>query len=181
MSHADLASRSTPTNEERQGAFKELCGLIMSERSKRQEEVMEKFRDTFKPPPGEWQAKKWIVILSDDERVRAQVTKILEGEQYFVRAFELGEHAFSSMDAAFYLEDGKVPDLAMLDMYMTEMRGLEFFKELRQRTAYANVPVVMLVRGGDELPAVPFVFSVSEPIDRVKLLEFVQRESASAK
>jgi DNA-binding response OmpR family regulator len=148
----------------------------MSERSKKHDEVMEKFRVTFRPPPGEWREKKWIIILSDDERVREGVTKILEGEHYFVKAFELGEGAFASMDAAFYLEDGKVPDLAMLDMYMTEMRGLEFFRELRQRAAYSKVPTVMLVRGGDELVAVPFIFSVSEPIDRVKLLEFVQRE-----
>lgn len=177
MTDSDQAPRPSPSPEERSRAFQELVGLIMSERSKKHDEVMEKLRSTFKPPPGEWQAKKWIVILSDDERVREEVASILEGEQYFVRTFELGALAFSSMDAAFYLEDGKVPNLIAVDAFMAELGGLEFFRELRQRTAYAGVPVVMLVRGND-MPAVPFIFPVSVPIDARALLDFIQKEIA---
>ena len=40
------------------------------------------------------------------------------------------------------------------------------------------MPPIFLVRGNDEMVAVPFVFSVSEPIDRVRLLELVQRETS---
>jgi CheY-like chemotaxis protein len=176
MTDADQAPRLSPSPEERSRAFQELVGLIMSERSEKHGKIMENLRNTFKPPPGEWQAKKWIVILSDDERVRDQVAKILEGQHLFVKTFDLTTDAFKSMDAAFYLEDGKLPNLVAIDAYMAELGGLEFFRELRQRTAYADVPVVMLVRG-DEMPAVPFIFNVSEPIDARALLEFVHREA----
>ena len=170
MPSADLASRPTPL--ERREALLELIGLVMKDREERD------IVDTLKPPPGDWSTKKWIVLLSDDDRVRDQVSRILEGEGYYVRHFSLGQDAFSSMSAAWYLEDEKIPDAMMLDLYMLEREALEFYRHMRSNPAWKDVPPIFLVRGNDEMVAVPFVFSVSEPIDRVRLLELVQRETS---
>ena len=170
MPSADLASRPTPL--ERREALLELIGLVMKDRAER--DVV----DTLKPPPGDWSTKKWIVLLSDDDRVRDQVSSILEGEGYYVRHFALGADAFASMSAAWYLEDEKIPSAMMLDLYMLEREALEFYRHMRDNPAWKDVPPIFLVRGEDEMVAVPFVFSVSEPIDRVRLLELVQRETS---
>jgi len=78
-----------------------------------------------------------ILLAEDEADIRRLVTLKLEQLGHVVRAFENGAAALA--DARKH-----APDLAVLDVVMPGMTGLEVCRGLRQDPATAGVPVIIL-------------------------------------
>jgi two-component system response regulator ChvI len=82
-----------------------------------------------------------IALVDDDKNILASVTLLLEQEGYHVRSFADGASALSALTAT-------PPDLAILDIKMPRMDGLELLRRLRQN---ADLPVIFLTSKDEEI------------------------------
>ncbi len=82
-----------------------------------------------------------IYLVDDDENILTSVSMFLENEGYDVHCFHDG---VSALDV---LTD-EPPDLAVFDIKMPRMDGLELLRRLRQTS---NLPVIFLTSKDDEL------------------------------
>ena len=82
-----------------------------------------------------------IALVDDDKNILESVTMLLEQEGYHVRAYSDGAAALSALTAT-------PPDLAILDIKMPRMDGLELLRRLRQ---HADVPVIFLTSKDEEI------------------------------
>jgi two-component system response regulator ChvI len=116
-----------------------------------------------------------ILIADDDEDLRDLVQIIFETAGYKVAAFPDGRKAWEALQ-----KDGA--DLAVLDINMPEMDGLELLDLIRGDERFREMPVMMLTarkttgekkhglaRGADDYLTKPF--DNDELVKRVKLLE----------
>jgi len=78
-----------------------------------------------------------VLLAEDDADIRLLVTLKLERAGHQVRAF--GDGAAALADARDH-----PPDLAVLDVLMPGMTGLEVCKQLRSHAATADVPIILL-------------------------------------
>ena len=78
-----------------------------------------------------------VLLAEDDADIRLLVTLKLEQAGHEVRAF--GDGAAALADARDH-----PPDLAVLDVLMPGMTGLEVCKQLRSHAATADVPIILL-------------------------------------
>jgi two-component system response regulator ChvI len=85
-----------------------------------------------------------IALVDDDENILASVSMFLENEGYNVRAYTDGASALAALSEA-------PPDLAILDIKMPRMDGLELLRRMRQTT---NMPVIFLTSKDDEVDEV---------------------------
>jgi DNA-binding response OmpR family regulator len=82
-----------------------------------------------------------VLLAEDDSDIRRLVTFKLEQAGHAVRGF--GDGALALADARAHR-----PDVAVLDVTMPGMSGLEVCRELRRNPATASVPVIMLTARG---------------------------------
>src|SRR5512142_303837 len=82
-----------------------------------------------------------IALVDDDKNILASVTMLLEQEGYHVRSFSDGASALTALTAT-------PPDLAILDIKMPRMDGLELLRRLRQN---ADLPVIFLTSKDEEI------------------------------
>jgi two-component system response regulator ChvI len=82
-----------------------------------------------------------IFLVDDDENILTSVSMYLESEGYDVRKFHDGVSALEALKAS-------PPDLAVFDVKMPRMDGIELLRRLRQTS---NLPVIFLTSKGDEL------------------------------
>jgi two-component system response regulator ChvI len=82
-----------------------------------------------------------IALVDDDKNILASVSMLLEQEGYHVRTFTDGASALTALSAA-------PPDLAILDIKMPRMDGLELLRRLRQN---ADLPVIFLTSKDEEI------------------------------
>ena len=82
-----------------------------------------------------------IALVDDDKNILASVTMLLEQEGYHVRTFTDGASALTALSAT-------PPDLAILDIKMPRMDGLELLRRLRQN---ADLPVIFLTSKDEEI------------------------------
>jgi two-component system response regulator ChvI len=82
-----------------------------------------------------------IALVDDDKNILASVSMLLEQEGYHVRTFTDGASALSALSAT-------PPDLAILDIKMPRMDGLELLRRLRQN---ADMPVIFLTSKDEEI------------------------------
>lgn len=82
-----------------------------------------------------------IYLVDDDENILTSVSMYLEGEGYDVRKFHDGASALEALKAS-------PPDLAVFDVKMPRMDGIELLRRLRQSS---NLPVIFLTSKDDEL------------------------------
>lgn len=82
-----------------------------------------------------------IFLVDDDENILTSVSMYLEGEGYDVRKFHDGASALDALRAS-------PPDLAVFDVKMPRMDGIELLRRLRQTS---NLPVIFLTSKDDEL------------------------------
>jgi two-component system response regulator ChvI len=85
-----------------------------------------------------------IAVVDDDENILASVSIFLESEGYTVRTFTDGAAALTAFGEA-------APDVAVLDIKMPRMDGLELLRRLRQSS---NLPVIFLTSKDDEVDEV---------------------------
>ncbi len=82
-----------------------------------------------------------IALVDDDRNILTSVQMTLEQEGYAVRTFTDGESALQGLMA-------RPADLAVLDIKMPRMDGMELLQRLRQRS---NMPVVFLTSKDEEV------------------------------
>jgi CheY-like chemotaxis protein len=79
-----------------------------------------------------------ILVVEDDMPTREVLCRSLESMGYMAHAAVNGR---SGLD---WLANHPAPNLILLDLMMPEMDGFEFLRELRQRPAFADVPVIVV-------------------------------------
>lgn len=84
-----------------------------------------------------------VLLAEDDADIRLFVTIKLRQVGYEVRAFEDGLSALASA------RDNQ-PDLALLDIMMPGMSGLDVCRELRADPATSEVPIILLTARAQE-------------------------------
>jgi two-component system response regulator ChvI len=82
-----------------------------------------------------------IALVDDDKNILASVSMLLEQEGYHVRSFSDGAAALTALTTA-------PPDLAILDIKMPRMDGLELLRRLRQ---VQDLPVIFLTSKDEEI------------------------------
>jgi len=82
-----------------------------------------------------------IALVDDDRNILTSVSMTLEQEGFIVRTYTDGESALQGLLA-------RPADLAVLDIKMPRMDGMEVLQRLRQRSA---LPVIFLTSKDDEL------------------------------
>ena len=82
-----------------------------------------------------------IALVDDDKNILASVTMLLEQEGYTVRTFSDGVSALAALSSA-------PPDLAILDIKMPRMDGLELLRRLRQN---GDLRVIFLTSKDEEI------------------------------
>jgi two-component system response regulator ChvI len=83
-----------------------------------------------------------IALVDDDKNILASVSMLLEQEGYQLRTFTDPAAALTALTAA-------APDLAILDIKMPRMDGLELLRRLRQ--ANESLPVIFLTSKDEEI------------------------------
>ena len=86
---------------------------------------------------------KTILVVDDNDQMRAMLTEIIAGEGYTVLQAEQGQQALNT------LENHDV-DLMVLDILMPEKDGLEVIRELRSGKNGMNVKIIAISGGGRE-------------------------------
>lgn len=81
-----------------------------------------------------------IALVDDDENILTSVSMFLEGEGYDVRTYHEGVSALKALTS-------NPPDIAVFDVKMPQMDGLELLRRLRQTS---NLPVIFLTSKDDE-------------------------------
>ncbi|MEY4707828.1 MAG: hypothetical protein RJB58_1551 [Pseudomonadota bacterium] len=82
-----------------------------------------------------------IALVDDDKNILASVSMLLEQEGYHVRTFSDGAAALTALTST-------PPDLAILDIKMPRMDGLELLRRLRQAQ---DLPVIFLTSKDEEI------------------------------
>ncbi len=85
--------------------------------------------------------KQTIALVDDDRNILTSVSMTLEQEGFIVRTYTDGESALQGIIA-------KPVDLAVLDIKMPRMDGMELLQRLRARTA---LPVIFLTSKDEEV------------------------------
>jgi len=83
-----------------------------------------------------------IALVDDDKNILASVSMLLEQEGYQVRTFSDPAAALTALTTA-------PPDLAVLDIKMPRMDGLELLRRLKQGTP--DLPVIFLTSKDEEI------------------------------
>lgn len=82
-----------------------------------------------------------IALVDDDRNILTSVSMTLEAEGFTVRTYKDGEEALREITR-------HPPDLAVLDIKMPRMDGMELLGELRKR---GDMPIIFLTSKDDEL------------------------------
>ncbi len=81
-----------------------------------------------------------VLIVEDDADIRDAMVSLLEAEAPWVRV----SAASDGLEALEILEEGSEPCLALLDIMMPVMNGLEFLDALRDRDLAPRMRVVLV-------------------------------------
>lgn len=84
-----------------------------------------------------------IALVDDDRNILTSVQMTLEAEGYAVRTFTDGESALQGLLS-------KPADLAVLDIKMPRMDGLEVLRQIREHDELKRLPVVILSSSREE-------------------------------
>ncbi len=82
-----------------------------------------------------------IALVDDDRNILTSLRMVLEAEGYKTRSYNDGASALDGLT-------GEPPDLAILDIKMPRMDGMELLRRLRQKT---ELPVIFLTSKDEEI------------------------------
>ena len=85
-----------------------------------------------------------IALVDDDRNILTSVSMVLEAEGFDVRTYTDGASALTALSQS-------QPDLAILDIKMPRMDGMELLRRLRLKT---NMPVIFLTSKDEEIDEV---------------------------
>lgn len=85
-----------------------------------------------------------IALVDDDRNILTSVSMTLEAEGFEVETYNDGQQAFDAFSK-------KLPDMAVLDIKMPRMDGMDLLQRLRQKT---SIPVIFLTSKDDEIDEV---------------------------
>ena len=110
------------------------------------------------------------VLMVDDERTVA--------DAYALRLEDVAEVsvAHSGAGALDALDDGRVPDVVLLDRHMPGMSGDEVLERIRERDLETRVIMVTAIDPGLGVLDMPFDDYLSKPVDREDLLAAVDQQ-----
>ena len=120
-----------------------------------------------------------IALVDDDRNILTSVSIMLEAEGFEVETYNDGQAALDAFNK-------KLPDMAVLDIKMPRMDGIELLQRIRQKT---KMPVIFLTSKDDEIDEVlglrmgadDYVkkpFSQSLLVERIRAL--LRRQDAQA-
>ena len=92
-------------------------------------------------------SEKLITIVDDEEDIVELVSHHLKREGFKVKEFHNGRDFLSYVGSV-------VPDLAVLDIMLPGIDGLEICRMLKQKSATASVPIIMLTAKASEADVV---------------------------
>ena len=85
-----------------------------------------------------------IALVDDDRNILTSVSMTLEAEGFEVETYNDGQSALEAFGR-------RLPDMAVLDVKMPRMDGMDLLQRLRQKTA---MPVILLTSKDDEIDEV---------------------------
>src|SRR6056297_2035937 len=85
-----------------------------------------------------------IALVDDDRNILTSVSMTLEAEGFQVETYNDGQSALDAFNR-------KLPDMAVLDIKMPRMDGMDLLQRLRQKT---SMPVIFLTSKDDEIDEV---------------------------
>jgi len=85
-----------------------------------------------------------IALVDDDRNILTSVSMTLEAEGYDVVTYTDGASAYQALS-------NELPDMAVLDIKMPRMDGMELLRRLREKT---DMPVIFLTSKDDEIDEV---------------------------
>jgi len=85
-----------------------------------------------------------IVLVDDDRNILTSVSILLESEGFEVRTYTDGDEAFQGLSQ-------RPADLAVLDIKMPRLNGMELLQKLRQIPATQHMPVIFLTSKDEEV------------------------------
>ncbi len=85
---------------------------------------------------------KKITFADDDPGILDAVGMLLEMEGYQVRAISNGQHLLPS-------EEESLPDIFILDIWMSGFDGRELCKTLKKNELTKSIPVILISAGND--------------------------------
>lgn len=90
--------------------------------------------------------KKKILVIDDNPMILFSVKEGLEEkfDSYQVDSANGGEECFK------LLEEGKIPDLILLDIMMPEINGWDVYARLQENEEWRKIPVVFLTAKTDD-------------------------------
>ena len=92
--------------------------------------------------PAEEPPKRRILIADDDEHTRNLLRDLCDTAGYQVLTATDGDDALAVIEA-------ESPDLVLLDLAMPRKDGFSLLRELRESSAWADLPVIILTAMGD--------------------------------
>ena len=85
-----------------------------------------------------------IALVDDDRNILTSVSMTLEAEGFEVETYHDGQSALDAFEK-------KMPDMAVLDIKMPRMDGMDLLQRLRQKT---SIPIIFLTSKDDEIDEV---------------------------
>jgi two-component system response regulator ChvI len=86
-----------------------------------------------------------IALVDDDRNILTSVSMTLEAEGFEVETYNDGQQALDAFNS-------RLPDMAVLDIKMPRMDGMDLLQRLRQKTS--TLPVIFLTSKDDEIDEV---------------------------
>ncbi len=118
-------------------------------------------------------AGQLVMVIDDDEDIRAALSGLLEEAGFRVVGFGNGKQGLA------YLATGELPCLILLDLMMPVMDGWQFRVEQMMNPALASVPVIVITAGGTASRGPDLgVEVVAKPFDMNVLLTMVRSHCA---
>lgn len=120
--------------------------------------------------------QEWIVVVDDEETLRETVTFALQREGWRVDAYRDGQEAWEALEER---PPSRLPDVAILDVLMPRLDGLELCRRLR--AVSETLPILFLTSKDEEFDRVLGLtvgaddylgkpFSMRELVARVRVL-----------